>query len=111
VIRHASIYDRAAPEGYRVLVMRYWPRGVKRERVDTWLKEAAPSAELLRAYTHEGLDWSAFEERFRQEMAERSEVMRQLRDLERQHGTLTLLCHERQGHCHRMILADLLAAA
>ena len=35
-----------------------------------------------------------------------------LRHLEREHGTLTLLCHERippAEHCHRQILVDLLA--
>ncbi len=110
MIGHASVYDAASPEGFRVLVMRYWPRGVKRERVDLWLKDAAPSRGLLNAYNHEDLDWSTFDERYRQEMRERPAVLQQLRDLEREHGTLTLLCHEREGHCHRLILADLLAA-
>lgn len=38
----------------RVLVDRLWPRGVARERADwdEWLKEAAPSTEVRRAYGH-----------------------------------------------------------
>jgi len=110
VIGHGSVYDAAPPDGLRVLVMRYWPRGVKRERVDLWLKDAAPSRELLHAYNHEDLDWSTFERRYRDEMADRPEVLRHLGELEREHGALVLLCHERQGHCHRTILADLLGA-
>ena len=119
VIWHASIYDRAersaVHDGLRVLVMRQWPRGVKRERVDLWLKEAGPSLPLLQAYNRAGLSWEEFEQRYRAEMLdERQGVLEQLRELEREHGALTLLCHERmppKEHCHREILADLLASA
>ena len=113
MIRHASIYQPTEDElGWRVLIMRYWPRGVRRDRVDAWIKDAAPSAELLNAYNHEGLSWDEFERRYRDEILhERPEALQQLRDLEREHGTLTLLCHERippQEHCHREVLAQLL---
>jgi uncharacterized protein YeaO (DUF488 family) len=116
VIRHASIYDAdeatLARDGLRVLVSRYWPRGVRRERVDVWLKDAAPSRELLRGYNHEGMPWDEFERRYRGELLdERPEVLDQLRNLEREHGALTLLCYERippLERCHRQILAQLL---
>jgi len=97
-----------------VLIMRYWPRGVRRERVDVWLKDAAPSVELLRAYTHDGLPWAEFERRYRAEISEqRPGVLEEIRALEREHGTLTLLCRERlprDEHCHRVVLADMLGA-
>ncbi len=35
-------------DGTRILTMRFWPRGVRRERFDAWMRELAPSAELLR---------------------------------------------------------------
>jgi uncharacterized protein YeaO (DUF488 family) len=115
LIRHASIYDQqdaALDQGWRVLVMRYWPRGVRRERVDVWLKDAAPSRELLHAYSHEGLKWAQFARRYRREMrVERSQALDALRRLEREHGVITLLCHERippAEHCHRTLLAELL---
>lgn len=115
MIRHASIHEakeRADEDGLRVLVMRYWPRGVRKERIDMWLKDAGPSRELLRAYTRAGLPWDEFEGRYRLEMLEeRSDVLERLHGLEREHGVLTLLCHERippAEHCHREILMDLL---
>ena len=44
------IYDpAAADDGHRVLIMRLWPRGIRKERVDVWLKELGPVPELLRA--------------------------------------------------------------
>jgi len=117
MIRHASIYEARQPapaDGLRVLVMRQWPRGVRRECVDVWLKEAGPSRALLDVYNHAGLAWEEFAERYRAEMLqERPTVLDQLRGLEREHGVLTLLCHERMPpseHCHREVLVDLLRA-
>jgi uncharacterized protein YeaO (DUF488 family) len=116
MIRTASVYDPPGEsDGLRVLIMRYWPRGVRRERVNVWLKDAAPSTELLRAYTHAGLGWGEFEAGYRAEVEqERPQVLEQLRELEREHGTLTLLCHERippHEHCHRETLQSMLTQA
>jgi uncharacterized protein YeaO (DUF488 family) len=116
MIRQASIYEareRSDEDGLRVLVMRHWPRGVRKERIDLWLKDAGPSLDLLRAYTHAGLAWATFEERYRREMLEeRADLLERLRGLEREHGVLTLFCHERippSEHCHRQVLVDLLS--
>ena len=115
MLRHASIYDtldRSDAEGLRVLIMRYWPRGVRRDRVDVWVKDAAPSRELLHAYTHGEIDAGEFERRYRAEMTdERPGVLQHLHDLEHEHGTLTLLCRERippSEYCHRLTLVELL---
>ena len=40
------------PSGYRMLVDRLWPRGVKKEKVDLWLKDIAPSNELRKWFNH-----------------------------------------------------------
>jgi len=116
MIEHASAYDPVADrKTLRVLIMRKWPRGIKRSAVDVWLKDAAPSTELLQAYNKAGLPWQEFAERYREEIVEeRPHVLDEIRKLEREHGTLTLLCHERippREHCHRLLLADLLAKA
>jgi uncharacterized protein YeaO (DUF488 family) len=115
VIDEASVYqlgDKRAGEGPRVLIMRYWPRGIRRGRIDLWLKDAAPSAALLKAYVHQGLEWEEFERRYRLEIiCERPEVLDELRALERQRGHLTLVCHERippSEHCHRLTLKAML---
>jgi uncharacterized protein YeaO (DUF488 family) len=114
MFREASVYDREQPPGWRVLIMRYWPRGVRRDRIDLWLRDAAPSAELIRAYRHAGLDWAEFERRYRREIThERPAVLDQLRELDREHGEIVLLCTERippDEHCHRLTLIQLLSA-
>lgn len=114
VFREASVYDRKvafdAP-GHRVLVMRLWPRGVKRSGVQTWLPDAAPTRALLDDY-HAGLAWEAYEARYRAEILnERPHVLDELWALEREHQLVWLLCTERvppEPHCHRFVLLDLL---
>ena len=112
---HGSIYDPPTQDGdtpFRVLIMRQWPRGVRKDRIDVWLKDASPDKELLDAYHHHGLSWDKFEARYRKQiLEERPKVLQQLRDLEREHGTVKLLCFERippHEHCHRLTLLAML---
>lgn len=52
-------------EGYRVLVDRLWPRGVKKSdfHYDEWNKALAPSTEL-RKWFHENGDFTQFTARY-----------------------------------------------
>jgi uncharacterized protein YeaO (DUF488 family) len=114
-VKGDSVYTRtpAAEQGLRVLIMRLWPRGVRKQRIDVWMKDASPSRELLDAYHHAGLPWDQFEAGYRREIfEERPRVLDQLRALEREHGLITLLCFERippEAHCHRQTLMAMLA--
>jgi uncharacterized protein YeaO (DUF488 family) len=56
--------------GYRVLVDRLWPRGLRRDdaHLDEWAKEVAPSDELRRWYGHEVERFPAFAHRYRAEL-------------------------------------------
>ena len=43
-LKTKRIYDSPSPEdGYRLLVMRRWPRGIRKQAVDAWERELAPS--------------------------------------------------------------------
>lgn len=51
MIRMKRVYDPRSPEdGIRVLCTRLWPRGVRRDGVDLWLKELGAPAHLIRPY-------------------------------------------------------------
>ena len=65
----ARIYE-SAPEGYRVLVDRLWPRGVSREEaaLDEWLKDVAPSTDLRKWYGHRVGRFAEFERRYLEEL-------------------------------------------
>ncbi len=98
-------------DGLRVLVTRYYPRGIKRERFGLWIRELSPSAELLRSYRAKEIGWRKFSADFTNELLgnpESQRAMRNLLDLTKE-GNVTLLCYERAGeNCHRLILERLL---
>ena len=66
-------YDPAGGrDGYRVLVDRLWPRGVRKTdlQLDEWLKDVAPSPELRRWFGHDPARWREFAARYRRELRE-----------------------------------------
>lgn len=53
-IRIKRVYEEPnATDGYRVLVDRLWPRGIKKEHLkyDVWEKDITPSPELRKGFT------------------------------------------------------------
>ena len=76
----------------RVLVDRLWPRGLSREQlaVDFWLKDVAPSNALRHWYGHESSRWKSFAAKYRDELAQRTDLLRLLDELRRR-GRVTLL--------------------
>jgi uncharacterized protein YeaO (DUF488 family) len=62
--------DDDTERGYRVLVDRLWPRGIRREdaALDQWAKDLAPSAELRRWYGHDPAKFEQFARRYRREL-------------------------------------------
>jgi uncharacterized protein YeaO (DUF488 family) len=61
---------RTRGDGYRVLVERLWPRGIKKTDLplDEWLKDVAPSTELRQWFGHEPEKWPEFKRRYRKEL-------------------------------------------
>jgi uncharacterized protein YeaO (DUF488 family) len=57
-------------DGYRVLVERLWPRGLRKDdaHLDEWLKAVAPSTDLRKWFGHEESRWPEFQKRYRQEL-------------------------------------------
>jgi uncharacterized protein YeaO (DUF488 family) len=84
-------YEQADPaDGYRVLVERLWPRGLRKERAHfSWMKDIAPS-DSLRAWFHQDpARWSEFEQRYKREL-QSGAPRALLDDLVRQAGTSTV---------------------
>jgi len=111
-VKVKCIYDKpAAADGHRVLVMRYWPRGIRKDKVDDWQKDLGTSPELIRAWKGGGIAWPEFARRYREEMRAHLCRIADLAELAR-NRTVTLLCGCRdEEHCHRSILKELVAKA
>jgi uncharacterized protein YeaO (DUF488 family) len=88
------VYDKPEKsDGFRVLVDRLWPRGLTKAKahVDLWMKEIAPSDELRQWFHHEEGNWSAFEKKYKAELAKKKELLNKLKELQTEHGTVTLV--------------------
>ena len=75
------VYEAPAEgDGYRVLIDRLWPRGLKKEAVpmDVWAKELAPSTELRKWFGHDPALWDEFRQRYAAELAESADVWQSL---------------------------------
>jgi uncharacterized protein YeaO (DUF488 family) len=101
------VYEPAAGgDGTRVLIMRYWPRGIRKERVDVWLRELAPVVPLLRSYLDEKITWAQYVPRYLAGLRrpEARGALAELRALASR-GRVTLLCGcPDPQRCHRTLL-------
>jgi uncharacterized protein YeaO (DUF488 family) len=96
----------AADDGHRVLIMRLWPRGIRKERVDAWLKELGPVPTLLREFLDERITWAQYVPRYLEGL-ERPEAQEAIAEVRRRagDGRVTLLCGcADEARCHRSLL-------
>jgi uncharacterized protein YeaO (DUF488 family) len=80
-IQLKRVYDPALEsDGYRILVDRVWPRGIRKEKaqIDLWLREVAPSVALRKWFGHDPSKWEEFKERYFVELDERIPVVEEL---------------------------------
>ncbi|UGY90445.1 DUF488 domain-containing protein [Streptomyces gobiensis] len=110
-VRLRRVYDAVEPQdGTRVLVDRLWPRGLAKEtaRLDEWVKDVAPSAELRRWYGHDPERFAEFGQRYRAELAgsRQQAALHRVRELAGP-ARLTLLTATKDlDHSHAPILAE-----
>ena len=107
MIRIKRVYEPPAKEdGARFLVDRLWPRGTKKEalRLAAWYKEAAPSNELRRWFSHDPAKWKDFQSRYRAELtANRSAWQPLLNAAEQSDITLLYSAHDTE-HNNAVVL-------
>ena len=112
MIRIKRIYEQLGDDdGYRILIARLWPRGLSKENahVDLWLKEIAPSTELRKWFQHDPEKWKEFGIRYRKELSEEKANLLRIKDLEKEHGNVTLLyAGKDEEHTHALVLLKML---
>jgi uncharacterized protein YeaO (DUF488 family) len=110
-VRLKRVYEpSASSDGYRVLIDRLWPRGVRRDgaQLDEWARELAPSSELRRWFAHDPERFDEFRRRYTTELAVHESKLRDLRRRAR-NGTLTLVYGARdREHNDAVVLAEIL---
>ncbi|HEX6546857.1 MAG TPA: DUF488 domain-containing protein [Bryobacteraceae bacterium] len=92
-IRLKRAYDVSSDsDGARFLVERLWPRGVKKTslKIDAWIKDAAPSTELRKWFSHDPAKWEEFRRRYFEELKERRAALQPILDASK-NGPVTLI--------------------
>lgn len=111
-IRIGRVYDPPQRgEGHRILIMRLWPRGISKAKVDRWLRELGPVLPLMRGFRGGAVDWTDYRRRYLvglrrpEAQAQVDEVLALAR-----RRPVTLLCHCADARrCHRSLLQAYLA--
>lgn len=126
MIKTKSIYTKAEKlDGMRILASRFRGHGVPASAYDVWMPNLGPTEALLKAFKCGEIDWSRFSKRYKDELFADSTIDKDNRTI-KNHGqkfTLRLLqriaegetvtfmcqCAEEEQHCHRHLLAKILA--
>jgi uncharacterized protein YeaO (DUF488 family) len=93
MIKIKRIYEApTAEDGIRILVDRFWPRGLSKEKakIDLWLREIAPSDKLRKWFAHDPEKWVEFKQKYFKELGEKKELVNLILEKVNQ-GNLTLL--------------------
>ncbi|MEO1784542.1 DUF488 family protein [Thermodesulfobium sp. 4217-1] len=93
MIKIKNVYEgHSESDGFRILVDRFWPRAVSKEKasIDLWLKEIAPANDLRKWYSHDPKKWEEFKSKYFTELQEKEEIIEKIRELEKE-SNLTLV--------------------
>lgn len=105
------IYEKpSASDGFRLLVDRLWPRGVRKEdaAIALWAKDLAPSPQLRKWFNHDPQRFDTFRDRYLAELRENETVLQSVRLPNS--GTVTLLYAARdEVHNHAIVLQRFLS--
>ena len=110
-IQCKRVYDPAEQsDGYRVLVDRLWPRGIKKTdlALDEWNKEITPSTELRRWFDHKPERFDQFTELYKEELTSKKNELDRLRKISKT-KTVSLLYGAKDTKInHAIILKNIL---
>ncbi len=105
------IYEPPAnADGYRLLVDRLWPRGVKKEdaHIDDWDKEIGPSTELRKWFGHEPPKYPEFKKRYAKELKEMTDELDRIRAVARKRRVTLLYGAKDEEHNQAVVLREVL---
>ena len=114
MIRIARVYEQPGKnDGWRVLVDRLWPRGLKKEaaRVDEWMKEIAPADQLRKWFAHKPERWPEFQKRYRAELQQKKAAVEELRQKCRREAVTLVYAARDEEHNSALLLKQYLESS
>ncbi|MGI9567039.1 MAG: DUF488 domain-containing protein [Nitrosopumilus sp.] len=112
MLKTKSIYKpKEYGDGTRILICRLCPRGTKKEKIDQWYKDLAPSKELIKKYKGNEITVRKFLSSYKSEISRNPsslELIKKIRKYSKREN-VTLLCFEPDGEpCHRHVLREIM---
>lgn len=105
------IYEAPLVEdGYRMLVDRLWPRGLKKANaaIDEWNKEIAPSTELRKWFGHKAGNLERFTEAYKIELSAKSAELKRIRFIAKTQNLTLLYAAKDEKINHARVLLEVL---
>ncbi len=107
MIQLKRVYDKDMPgDAFKVLVDRLWPRGISKSDgiVDVWYREISPSTELRKWYNHDPDKWESFKKKYKAELTEQKDILREILSLEKQHKKILLLYSSKEQKLNNAVV-------
>ncbi|MFP3132305.1 MAG: DUF488 domain-containing protein [Candidatus Nanopusillus sp.] len=106
MIKVKRVYDPIEKDdGIRILVDRIWPKGIKKDKIDIWLKDIAPSNELRKWYNHDPNKWEEFKRIYFDELDKNTKI-NELLQLIRKNENITLLYASKSPYNNAIALKE-----
>jgi len=102
--------DPQKKDGFRILVDRVWPRGVKKENaaIDEWAKNLAPSTALRKWFGHDPELWTAFQKKYKAELKENAEAKKTAEAWKDKRLITLVFGAKDEAHTHALVLQQYL---
>jgi len=111
IIQMKRIYEPfAATDGFRVLVDRLWPRGIRKDgaNIDLWAKDITPTTQLRKDY-HSGRDsWPEFESKYHTELWNNPALAPFISTIREKDIVTLLFAGKDTDHTHVTVIMDIL---
>ena len=112
-VQTKRIYDAPSrTDGWRVLVDRLWPRGIRKDdaKLDDWAKPVAPSDELRKWFGHDPDKWKEFRRRYRRELDDNADEVAAMLDRCRKKTITLLFAAKDREHNNAVVLKERIEA-
>jgi len=110
-IKTKRVYEKySASDGFRILVDRLWPRGLKKEAagIDVWMKEVAPSDGLRKWFSHDPERWDEFKKRYFAELSDKPGAVKEIAGRAEKGGVTLLFAAKDEEHNNARALKEYL---
>lgn len=105
------IYEKPGTnDGYRMLIDRIWPRGVRKEdaKIDEWNKGIAPPAELRKWFDHKAERFDEFAKEYKKDLNGKKEELARIRKIAGEQQLCLLIAAKDEQHNQAVVLKKVL---